>query len=239
MSDKSETFELIVVQGRRKWLCSNGKVLPYVSGGAGGNEPPPNPTAPPAPAQPPTPPGAPEKTFTQDELNDIIKKRLDGARSTAQADLLKDLGITDPTEAKALIAAAKAAEEANATELDKANKRATENETKATSATAALEQHQLTTAIVEALVDGGLTVAAAKKVRAMVTVDKLDTTLIEAAIADLKKDMPSLFETSGNGGPPGHNPGGPPPGGPGKPNDPQAQAMRTLHERHPHLKKTS
>lgn len=231
MSDKSETFELIVVEGRRKWLCSNGRLLPYVAGGSGDGDPPPKPDDPPKPGDPPP------KTFTQEEVNAIIQKRVGGAKETAQADLMKELGITDPAQAKALIKAAKDAEEANATELDKAKREAAENATKTASATADLESFKLTTAIVEALVDGGLTLAAAKKVRAMVTVDKIDDEVIKAAIADLKKEMPSLFETQGTGGHPGSNPGGPPSGGGGKPNDPQAQAMNTLYERHPNLKK--
>jgi len=232
MSNKSEdTFELIVVDGKRKWLVNQVKILPYV---AGGDDP-----DPPKADDPPKPGDPPPKTFTQEEVNAIISKRVGGAKETAQADLMKELGITDPAQAKAMIAAAKAAEEANATELDKAKKLAAENETKAASATTALEEMRLTNAIVEALNGEGLSVSAAKKVRAMVAVEKNDEEAIKAAIADLKKDMPALFTTEGTGTPPGHNPGGAPPGGGGKPNDPQAIAVRTLHERHPNLKRTS
>jgi hypothetical protein len=232
MTDK-EVFELIVVDGKRKWLVDGVKILPYVAGGSGDGDETPPPKPDPKPGDPPP------KTFTQDELNDIIKKRLDGARSQSQADLMKELGITDPAEAKALIAAAKAAEEANATELDKARKEADQHKTSAAAAAAELAEFRLNSAITEELVSHGLTVAAAKRVRSMITVEKNDEDLIKEAIETLKKEMPTLFVTQGAGGPPGSNPGGAPPGGGGKPNDPQAVAQRTLHERHPHLKKTS
>jgi hypothetical protein len=228
------TFELITVNGKRKWLVDGVKVLPFVAGGSDAG--PGTGTPPPPPAPPPA--GDPPKTFTQEEVNAIVQKRVGGAKESATADLMKELGITDPAQAKALIAAAKAQEEANATELDKAKKAAEESAASAAKATAELEATKLNTAIVEALVGTGLTISAAKKVRAMVSVDKVDDDAIKTAIEDLKKDMPALFETQGAGGLPGHNPGSPPPGGQGKPNDPEAVALRTLHERHPNLKKT-
>lgn len=231
MSDK-ETFELIVVEGRRKWLCSNGRLLPYVAGGSGDGDPPPKPDDPPKPGDPPP------KTFTQDEVNAIIQKRVGGAKESAQADLMKELGITDPAEAKALIAAAKAADEANATELDKAKKAQATSDSTAASATAALEDSKLTTSIEKELVRAGLTVEGAERVRRLVDVQKNDPDEIKTAIEALKTEMPALFSTEGTGGLPNHNPGGAPPGGGGKPNDPQALAMTTLYERHPQLKKT-
>lgn len=233
MSNKAEdTFELIVVDGKRKWLVNQVKILPYVAGGEGPED---------DPDKDKDKGKDPPKTFTQDEVNAIISKRLGGAKETAQADLMKELGIADPAEAKALIAAAKKAEEENASELDKAKKQAEENATKAGTATSELEAFKLTTSIVEALVDHGkLTLAAAKRVRAMITVTKNEDEAIKTAIDELKKDMPQLFEATSEGGtPPGSNPGGAPPGGGGKPNDPQAIAQRTLYERHPELKKTS
>ncbi len=225
-----DTFELIVVDGKRKWLVNQVKILPYVAGGADEGE---------GEGEPKPKPGeSPPKTFTQDELNAAINSRLTGARDKAKEDLLKEMGITDPAEAKALIAAAKEAEEKNQSELDKERKKAEKNESDAKSAMDELAAHKLTSAIVEQLVDhGGLTLAAAKRVRSMVTETKNDDEAIKASIDALKTDMPQLFTPAqGTGEPPNSNPGGAPPGGGGKPNDPQAQARRTLYERHPELK---
>lgn len=232
MSDK-ETFELIVVEGRRKWLCSNGRLLPYVAGGSGDGDPSPKPDDPLKPGDPPP------KTFTQEEVNAIIQRRISGARDTAQADLMKELGITDAEEAKKLLKAAKDAEEANATELDKAKRDKAESDTRTASATAELADSKLTTSIEKELVRAGLTVEGAERVRRLVDVQKNDAEEIKTAIEALKTEMPALFSTEGNGERPNSNPGGPPPGGGGKPiNDPQAEARKTLYERHPNLKKT-
>jgi hypothetical protein len=217
------TFELINVEGRLKWLTNLGDVLPYVRGGADDDDP----------------EGEKQKngarTFTQDEMNQTVGEAKRRARETAQADLLKTLGVDDPEAAKALIAAAKAAEEKNATELDKASKARTEAETKAQAAEQTAAQLLLTNAIEKALIREGLSVEAAERARKLVEVDKPDPDDIKAAIASLKKDMPSIF-TAQSGGMPNTNPGAPPPKG-GKDGDPTSTAQSVLHERHPHLKK--
>lgn len=187
-----------------------------------------------------TPPsGTAAKTFTQEEVNALMGNTRTKAKETAVKDLLKVLGVEDEAAAQTLIKQAKDAEQANATELDKARKAHTETEGKLTKVNSELDQSKLTTAVEKALIREGLSVDAAEKVRPMVQVNKLDDDEIKTAIEELKKSLPALFSTAPAGGPPGHNPGSPPGGGSGKPNDPAAQALATLYERHPNLKTKS
>lgn len=64
-------------------------------------------------------PAAPA-TFTQEQLDAIIKDRLDRATAKTKADLLGELGIEDVKTAKQTLAEAEAARAAQMTELEKA-----------------------------------------------------------------------------------------------------------------------
>lgn len=64
------------------------------------------------------------KTFTQDDVNRMTGEARKDGRTKAMADFLKELGIEKPEDAKSLIAAAKAKEDADKSEAQKATDRA-------------------------------------------------------------------------------------------------------------------
>ena len=71
---------------------------------------------------------APPVTFTQDQLDAILKDRLERATIKNKADLLAELGIEDTATAKKTLADAQAAREAQMSELEKAQTRITDLE---------------------------------------------------------------------------------------------------------------
>ena len=89
-------------------------------------------------------PGQPAPTtFTQDQLDAILKERLARAMSTftskAKADVLAELGIEDVAMAKKTLAEAEATKAAQMSELEKAQAQVTEAEAAATKATTEAE----------------------------------------------------------------------------------------------------
>jgi len=78
-------------------------------------------------------------TFTQDQLDVILKERLARAMSTSEADFLAKLGIDDIATVKKTLADAEAAKKAQMTELEKARAEIAEAETKAAQATTEAE----------------------------------------------------------------------------------------------------
>jgi len=88
---------------------------------------PPAPQPPPAPAgaaPPPAPPAGDAKSITMSA--EAFNERVAQAKRSAEADVLKSLGVANADEAKAAIAAKKAADEAKQTEAEKAAKLATD-----------------------------------------------------------------------------------------------------------------
>lgn len=87
------------------------------------NVPAPTPVTTDPPAAPIAPTAAPPATTANpaqvNMSSDILKSRLDEAASSARAKLLKELGFDKPEDAKAAIAAAKAAEDAKKTETER------------------------------------------------------------------------------------------------------------------------
>ena len=75
-------------------------------------------------------------TFTQDQIDEMLKPRLDRARDKAKADLLAELGIEDAATAKKTLAEAEAAKKAQMTELEKAQSEIAEAQALAAKATA-------------------------------------------------------------------------------------------------------
>ena len=73
---------------------------------------------------------APPRTFTQEDLDRIVGERAKHAKSSAISDLLKELGYEKPDELKAAIKRQRDAEAANQSELEKAQKAATEAQTR-------------------------------------------------------------------------------------------------------------
>ena len=89
-------------------------------------------------------PGEPTPTtFTQDQLDAILKERLARAMSTftskAKADVLAELGIEDVATAKKTLAEAETAKKAQMTELEKAQSEIAEAQAKAAQATTEAE----------------------------------------------------------------------------------------------------
>ena len=86
---------------------------------------------PPAPAEP-----APEKPRVQADAlpPDALKARLESAQQTARRELLKELGVEDPKDAKQALAELKQRQDAERTELEKAQAEADTLKAKATKA---------------------------------------------------------------------------------------------------------
>ncbi len=78
---------------------------------------------------------APAVTFTQDQLDAIVKERLARATAKTQADLLAELGIEDPVAAKKALAEAEAAKVAQMSELEQAQAQIAEAQSQAAKAT--------------------------------------------------------------------------------------------------------
>lgn len=78
-------------------------------------------------------------TFTQDQLDAILKDRLARATTKTKTDLLAELGIEDTAEAKKAIAEAEAARVAQMSELEKAQAQVTEAQAEAAKATTEAE----------------------------------------------------------------------------------------------------
>ncbi|MBI5954367.1 MAG: hypothetical protein HY865_22145 [Chloroflexi bacterium] len=83
------------------------------SGGGGGTETPPEGDKPKG------------KTFTQEELDALFAQRATQARNSALADLFKELGVESADALKAVIKSAKDADDAQKSELQKAQDKAT------------------------------------------------------------------------------------------------------------------
>ena len=74
-------------------------------------------------------------TFTQDQLDTILKDRLAQAKRSTEAELFIELGIEDAATAKKTLADAKAAQAAQMSELEKAQAQVTEAQAQAAQAT--------------------------------------------------------------------------------------------------------
>jgi multidrug efflux pump subunit AcrA (membrane-fusion protein) len=82
---------------------------------------------------------APPVTFTQDQLDAIVKDRLERANAKITSDLMAELGIEDTATAKKTLAEAQAAKEAQMSELEKAQADIAEAQAQAAQATTEAE----------------------------------------------------------------------------------------------------
>lgn len=79
MSDETKAV-VVEVNGRKAWLI-DGRILPYIAGGSGANDPPKDP-----PSDPPSDPPAVKKVdMTQVELDALIDKKYSDAHTKAEA----------------------------------------------------------------------------------------------------------------------------------------------------------
>lgn len=227
MKHQSDDLQQVFIEGKLFWINKSGTwIRPAVRGGAGEEDPPDDDKS------------KDEKpTITQTQMDAILATRIGKARDKAVTDLLKDLGAESADALKELLKNAKSADDLNKSELTKATEKLTGIEGENATLKSKLATVELNTAVVLALVDKGLTVAAAKVSAKLVEVDENDDDKIKKAIADLEKTMPQLFVKSDGTPVKGGNPGTPPPGGGGNGSDPAAQALKRLHERHPQTAK--
>jgi hypothetical protein len=215
----------------RYWIFDDGSYLPVVSGAEGeggeGDEG----------------DGAKEVKLTQEQLNNLLAEAKRKAKGSTEGELKKLLGVEDLSAVKGLVEAARAAEDKNKTDLERATSEATTEKQKREAAEASAAELRVTSMIEKALIGEGLSVAAAERTRNMITVPtSADAEAIKAEIAALRKDMPQLFPTQEGGA--GQPPATPPPA-PGRPptqpsggTSPTDAARSLLYERHPELKKS-
>jgi hypothetical protein len=184
-------------------LFSDGGLLPVVRGGA------------PDPEDPPKedPPADPPKTYTQAELDRMLAREKDQGGRAGEKALLKKLGLpedTKPEAVKAILDEKKAeddkqkSEAARAKEAADAAKAASDKE-KADAATerhqAAVERHLVRAGVGAGETDDVKLAKAIERAAKLVEVEKgADPEAIAAAVADLKKDMPTLFTAAATDG---------------------------------------
>lgn len=176
-----------------------------LSTGQGSGDPPPPPTPPPPPPTPPepTPPPTSAATLTQAQVDAIVARQRTEAGDKATAKLLADLGVTSIDDAKALVAAKKAADEKDLSDAQKATKRAEEATAKALadSATAAATTRRanVTLALAGAAVRTDRITQATTLLLADLPADADEKAIAEAVKAQTTA-MPEFYATAGAGG---------------------------------------
>ena len=161
------------------------------------------------------------KTYTEADMNRI--RRAEGKKNAAQArrQVLEELGVTDPKEAKKLIEAAAKAAEKDRSDIERAREARTEAEKKAAAAEAALAQVKLERDIDRALASAGVQPKRLGRVAKLVAGElgeDPDADDIKAAIETIRDDFPESFAQGDGGGdgrraPSGEGRGGKPPAG--------------------------
>lgn len=201
----------ITWRGRPSWLYSDGTILPVISGGDGSTDPPKDDNG------DGTGGGAGgggsgngQQTFTQAELNRIAAREKEEGKRAAAADIAKTLGCT-VEEAVELIKQAKAADDSQKTEAQRAREAADKEKADAEKEKAEAAREKHIARVERVLLKAGVPEAKLDRVGRMLDVevgtegDKLDE-----AVKDLKKDFPELFAGK-KGGPPDSDPPGTPP----------------------------
>lgn len=172
--------------------------------------------------------------LSQEDVNRLIGKTRKEARETGISEFLKELGFEKPDDLKALVTAAKARDDAEKSELEKAQqriadleKKAAEAEIKATKAAQQALEKERNTAILIALKDAHaekpqsvlnlLLVEHASDVAAIMAEDgTLDNKKIGALADKAKKEYAGMFQSG--------NPGSPSPAG-GKTPQPDTRSI--------------
>lgn len=206
---------------------------------------PPEPT-PPTPPPPPTPEPA---KFTQAELDRIAAREKAEGRTAGERALLEGLGVKDLDELKSVLAAKKAADEAQLSEAQLATKKAEDRETAATAREAAANERTLNATKIMALAEAGVTPKRLSAAQRLMDLTEDDPAKAKEAAEKLKTEFPEFFAPE-TGEPPdpkkgvgsGYNPPRPstaPPkkGANASGNDPRKAAREILERRHPKLAK--
>lgn len=196
------------VLGHRK----NGQPIYAIRGGAPDDPPPSDPPADPPKVDLP-------KSFTQAEVNAIATREAQAAERTAQTKLLQSLGFDTPEAAKAAVDAARAAEDAGKTEVQRQQEAAAAAKTAADNDRQAAASERFEAKLERNFAKAGVDVDSPSfaRIRRMVTLDtSADAAAIQAEIDTIKTDFPALFGTAGGTPPPapGSDPHGRPPATP-------------------------
>jgi len=161
--------------------------------------------------------GSTGTTFTQADVDRIVGERAKRAKEAGISELLKELGFEKPDDLKTLVTTYRAADEAEKSELEKAQvkitaleKKAQEAEQRAAQSAQERLEERRNAAILAALKDAEhpgdvLLWLAANKAEAVKATLKDDGTLDEKAISTLvteaKKERPSYFKSGSPGSP--------------------------------------
>lgn len=197
------TFAYRFINGRWCAVWSDGTVLPVVRGGDGDGG---QSTDPPKPPEPPKPPPNTGKTFTQDEVNQMMTREKDEGRRAAERKIAEDLGVA-PEEAKTILADWRKQQDDKKTDADKLaeDRKAVDS-----------ERQDATRIKHEALVERSIILQGVTdegKIRRIVGALGDDVKIgskpddISAAVVKLREELPELFGT-GSPRPPSGNPGG-------------------------------
>lgn len=174
-------------------------------------------------SDPGTPSGAPEAppaivSLPQPEFDRLLGQRVAEAGRASTKKALAELGVNSLDEAKTLIAAQKAADDANRTEVERAIARANEEKVAAERerSSIAVDRHSLN--VERALMAAGAQGDPTKIARLIEVEVGADPVALKAAVDAAKADFPSLFgaqvapfapsEPTGGGAPsrPAHSP---------------------------------
>lgn len=236
-------------KGRPCWLYSDGTILPVISGGDGSTESGgsgdgtnDNGTGGEGEGE-----NKGEAKFTQADLNRLLAREKSDGKRVAQAELLTTLGVNNMDEAKAVLEAAREAEAKNLSEAEKAKKDAETAKAASDTEKAEATKVRMAAMVERALLRAGIGIddkdgdEQLELVARMIVVEPEATQdQVNEAVADLKKKMPQLFETTGKPDPkiPGSDPGRQPRGAGNQPK-PADQARAALMARHPGKVKTA
>lgn len=251
MNTIPETIAKINWKGRPCWLYSDGTILPVIAGGDGSGEGGDsgdggegsngNGTG-------GSTGGGEEPKFTQADLNRLLAREKSDGKRVAQAEFLQALGVNSLDDAKNVLEAAREAEAKNLSEAEKAKKDAETARAKADQDAREATTVKMAAMVERALLRAGLGIdekdgdEQLELVARMVVVEPEATQdQVNEAVADLKKKMPQLFETTGkvpDPKVPGSDPGRQPRGAGGKAT-PADQARSVLAARHPGKVKTA
>jgi hypothetical protein len=212
------------------YLTATGRWLPWISGGSGDDAATPpvegaqvdgaNPAAP-APVVIPVVPG-----LSQDEVNRIAAREKESGKRAGMQSVLETLGVADVKEAKAVIEAARAAEDANKSEMQKAIDKAQAETTRAQQTTTELQQERQSLAAERALLRAGiLSDEQVAELVPLVTAKVSESVDAAAAVEQLKVTFPQLFTVPTNAVPP------PPSGEPASGGTPPAPRIADARER--------
>lgn len=183
-----------------RWHFSDGTTLPVISGGDGpdddGNDDGNDPAGGDPAGGDPAAGGDPK--FSQAELDAIAGKARGEGRTAAEKELLKALGVTDVETAKATLQRARELEDAQKSELERAQTAAQELTKRAEEAEGSLRETLVNSSVESALREAGINPARVKTAmklidRSAIEVDGSEVKGVTEAVAALKTETAEWF----------------------------------------------